>query len=327
MLCLVMNILISNIKLKVIVCLVVFLVDISFLSAQKNDLINVVDSNMLKQGKWIYYYDTLHTLKYSEGMYVDGKKQGIWVEYYRNKNVKSEITYVNNIPSGFACLYYDNGNPSEQGTWNSYGWVGEYKLFYRNGKVARILNYDENTLRTGVQKYYSQSGKLTMSGYWENGRAEGFVREYYDNGTLRSESHWAYGKINGVVKEYYEGGSLKAELVYNNGIYDAVSSRQYPNYSVSENAIVSNNNKQHDKSEFGKKPSKQNDKESPIEAEHFTGTGYRKLYNIDDKRLEREGYFINGVFDSGKRYYYNSKGELIKTAIYEHGKIVKIIDK
>jgi len=300
----------------------IFLI-VNILEAQE-DTFNRVNKDMKKTGLWIYYYDTLHLVKFSEGEYVDGQKQGCWIEYYRNGNKKSEITYLNNVPSGLAKLYYENGNPSEQGTWNSFGWVGEYKMFYRSGRIARELNYDENTLRSGMQKYYSESGHVTMAGYWENGMAKGLVTEYYDSGRLRAESQWMAGRLSGITKEYYETGSLKAEIVYNNGVYDVAASRTFKNRQDGHNIAAVD--KPAEKPSVTKPEQPKEDKESPSYAV-FRGTGYHKMYDPDTKRIEKEGNFIDGVLDEGKRYYYNSKGELIKTAIYEHGKIVKIIDK
>lgn len=309
-----------NTKRIILSCIFILLV-INYLKAQQ-DTLNCVDSLMRKYGRWVYYYDTLHTKKFSEGYYIDGQKQGLWKEYYRNGNLKSEIMYLNNVPSGAARLYYENGNPSEQGTWNSFGWIGEYKMFYRSGRIARELNYDENTLRSGMQKYYSESGHITMSGYWENGMAKGLVTEYYDSGRLRTESQWMAGRMNGLTKEYYESGSLKAEIVYNKGVYDIASVKNYKNrYQENPVTVVKPAEKPEKKTEV-----KEENKESPVYAV-FRGTGYHKIYDPDTKRIEKEGNFINGVLDSGKRYYYNSKGEIIKIAVYEHGKIVEIIDK
>ena len=283
------------------------------------DTCNRVDTAMKKYGWWQYFYDTLRTEKFLEGGYVDGQKQGLWKEFYRNGKIKSEITYLNNVPSGTARLYYENGNPSEQGTWNSFGWVGEYKSFYPDGQLARELNYGENTLRSGIQRYYSESGRLMMSGYWENGAAEGLVAEYYDSGKPRRETQWIGGRLHGSGREYYETGSLKAEFVYSNGVYDPSSLRTFRRQE--ERPVVAAIENPVEKTVVKDEP----DKTEQPGYEIFRGTGYHKLY-YENKRIDREGYFIDGHLDSGKRYYYNSKGQLIKTAIYEHGKIVNIID-
>ena len=148
--------------------------------------------------------------------------------------------------------------------------------------------------------------------------AQGLVAEYYDSGNLRCESQFKHGKINGIAKEYYESGSLKAEIVYNNGIYDAVSSKTY--HDKGKEIVVADNNS-------NKKPEKKlEEKSEQTVLATFTGTGYHKIYTLD-KKLEREGDFIRGVLQNGKRYYYNSKGDLIKVAVYENGRIVRIIEK
>ena len=269
---------------RVILINVFILLIVNTLMAQE-DTVNRVDEAMKKTGTWIYYYDTLHSVKFSEGEYVDGQKQGCWTEYYRNGNKKSEITYLNNVPSGLAKLYYENGNLSEQGVWNSFGWVGEYKMFYRSGKIARELNYDDNTLRSGIQKYYSETGHLTMSGYWENGMAKGLVAEYYDSGRLRAESQWMSGRLSGTTKEYYESGSLKAEIVYNNGVYDVASSRTFRNRQ-DEHSIAAVDKPVEKPPVVKPKPPKANEEAPSFEM--FRGTGFRKLYDPETKRIEMD---------------------------------------
>src|SRR5471030_3065272 len=126
---------------------------------QKNDSVNVTDANGKKQGKWIIYNKTVHKPNYTddqkveEGFYTDGKKTGIWKEYYPNNALKSKITYDNGHPNGYAIMYHDNGKIKEEGLWQNNRWIGEYKLYYENGQVQQEFNFAKNGKREGEQKY------------------------------------------------------------------------------------------------------------------------------------------------------------------------------
>ncbi len=158
-------------------------------------------------------------------------------------------------------------------------------------------------------------------GTWVDGYADGLVAEYYDSGNLRSESQWKMGRVDGVMKEYYISGSLMANRVFKDGVYDEGASRVYrdrveqPTDVGKDSSIVTPVNP-----------------ETPIVLEQegnpelFTGTGYYKLLT-PDRKVDREGNFVNGTLMSGKRYYYNSSGKVTRIAEYEGGRVVNVIDK
>jgi len=50
------------------------------------------------------------------GEYEDGFKTGLWVEYYGNGNIKSQIEYKNGIPVGKCQWFWGNGIIKEEFT-------------------------------------------------------------------------------------------------------------------------------------------------------------------------------------------------------------------
>lgn len=287
------------------------------------EMVNVTDENQQRQGLWVYFYDNQHTQVSMKGEYINNIKQGVWTEYYQNGNTKSTITYKDNLQDGLVKIYYEDGKISEEGYWKINHWVGAYKYYHHStGKLAYDWQFDEDGKRTGEQKYFYENGNIRIAGSWQSGLQNGQYHEYYDSGKLRAESQWKFGRTDGVVKEYYENGSLKAERVFNNGIYDPDASKIYDNQIAKEPKPQENNN-QVAQQQTSNQEEEKNTTTQIIGT--FTGTGFHKLYN--NKKLEREGDFINGVFISGKRYYYNMQGELIKTAIYKNGRIVEVIEK
>lgn len=284
----------------------------------KGEVINFTDKNNLKQGLWVYFYDTLHTMVSCKGHFVDDKREGIWENIGRNGKLKSSYTYKHGQVLGQIKEYYDNGNIQEEGYWTGTFWVGEYRTYYENGKLFVNWFYDEKGNRTGTQEYYHDNGKLMARGSWDNGYQDGLVVQYYDSGKLRSESQWKGGNVHGVIKEYYESGSLKSESAYNNGKYDPAASRTYRDrvkVPVPQDTIKLI-------------PPEVTDPVTVISQDittTFAGTGYYKLNNSDGQ-VDREGDFVNGQLITGKRYYYNQAGKLIRVAVYERGRIVKTED-
>lgn len=277
---------------------------------------NRLDENNLKQGLWIYFYDSVRTQISCKGNYLDNKKEGVWTEYYRNGKTKSMITYKNNVMDGNVKFFYETGTIAEEGLWRINRWIGEYKYYYPSGKMAYQWTFDENGRRSGLQQYFWENGNLRTSGFWDNGKESGVISEYYSNGKLHQECLWIDGKTDGVMREYYENGALKAEWVFHDGIYDPKESRLFYQKEKQNNNNVVND----------KVTVKVEEPQDDPAIDRFTGSGFHKLYD-KERRLVREGTFVNGILVNGKRYYYNSRNEVVKTAIYENGRIVKVIEK
>ncbi len=266
----------------------------SFVSP-KNDSINFTDANDKKQGKWIITGKMAHKPAYTddqkveEGMYIGGKKTGIWKEYYPNNGLKSKITFDNGRPNGYAIMYHDNGKIKEEGLWQMSRWVGDYKLYYENGQVQQEFKFTQGGKREGVQKYYYESGQLMIEGNWQGGKESGIIKEYYENGDIREEKMFNDGNFDPAVSKSYEP---KKPVVVKTPEEKEVSPPVVPQKTEKDN--------------LGKQ---------------FTGEGYWKLYN-QNRQVSKDGTFHDYRLVDGKNYFYNQDGLLTRIAIYKSGKYI-----
>ncbi len=280
---------------KILFISLLFLFKVSVFHAQQKDSLNFTDANDKKQGKWIIYGKTNHKpgftddQKEEEGIYVDGKKTGIWKEYYPNNALKSKITYENGRPNGYAIMYHDNGKIKEEGLWQMARWVGDYKLYYDNGQVQQEFKFTAGGKREGEQKYY------------------------YENGQVMIEGNWAGGKESGIIKEYYENGDIREEKNFNDGNFDAATSKSYePKKPV---VVKTPEEKEVSPPVIPKKTEKDN------MGKMFNGEGVWKLYN-SDRQVSKDGTFHDYKLVDGKVYFYNSDGLLTRIAIYKGSRYV-----
>ncbi len=259
--------------------------------------INYTDENGKRQGYWVFTNEMVNgeceddEQKIKEGKYTNSRKNGIWKEYFCNENFKSKINYVNNRPNGYAIVFHENGNIKEEGEWKNNRWVGAYKLYYSNGNVQQEFNFNATGKRTGNQKYYYENGALMIEGTWSAGKESGIVTEYYENGDVRAIKDFAGGVLDSSKTQVFapklpiEPHAIKLEDV-----------------APPPPVIVEKN----EKDNLGKK---------------FNGEGYWQLYN-SDKQITKDGTFKRNRFISGKAYYYDEQGLLIRIAIYRNGKYV-----
>ncbi len=233
-------------------------------------------------------------------------KQGLWISFNEDTGKKiDEGIYKNGKKSGIWKKYYKSGTIKSEITYLNNIPTGYAKFYYANGNVSEEGIWKINKW-TGNYKYYFENGKLSYDwNYNSSGKRTGDQKYYHENGNLMIEGDWANGKEAGALKEYYVDGSLKSEKSFADGKLDETSVKHYKKQETK--AIVTK-------------------KEKSIESvKLFTGNGYYKLNN-KNKKVDREGEFLNGRLVDGKRYFYNSNGELIKTSIYKNGKLIRNID-
>jgi antitoxin component YwqK of YwqJK toxin-antitoxin module len=257
------------------------------------DTINRQDALNRKQGKWIIFGskrpNSCYTVsqKVEEGKYGDNKKTGQWREYYCNSNPKSILTFNNGRPDGSAVMYHENGKVSEEGVWKNQRWTGAYKLYYPNGQVQHEFNYNTSGKREGKSVYY------------------------YENGEVAIEGSFADGKETGVFKEFYENGETKAVKEYNGGLVNTATLKEFELKNPVETvvkkvkpaaaAVV-----KVDETTVDNKKSK-----GPLNGHHV-------LYD-KQRRVSKDGEFVNNVLVEGKSFVYDDNGILIRIAYFKEG--------
>jgi antitoxin component YwqK of YwqJK toxin-antitoxin module len=257
------------------------------------DTINKIDIANKKQGKWIIFgskrpnscYQA--SQKVEEGKFTDNKKIGQWREYYCNTNPKSVLTFNNGRPDGPAVMYHDNGKVSEEGIWKNQRWTGIYKLYYPNGQLQHEFNYNTSGKREGKSTYYYENGEVAIEGNFSDGKETGVFKEYYENGETKAVKEYNGGQINlGSLKEFELKNPVEASVKKTKPVAAAVVK--------TEETTVDN------------KKSK-----GPLNGHHV-------LYD-KQRRVSKDGEFINNVLVEGKSFIYDDNGILIRIAYFKEG--------
>lgn len=247
----------------------------------QNDSINITDQNQQKQGFWIQYFESSNQV-FEEGTYLNNLKSGLWKQFTVDGIPISEITYSHNKPNGYAKLYHSNGQLAEEGLWKEEVWVGNYISYYESGTIKYAWNFSEEGYRNGKQDYFHENGKQMISGDWKKGKESGVIKRFNENGALIEEQTFDNGKINPELTVQY---SPELNVVKKEKTIELLS-----------------------------------DTTQAAALKLFNATGVRKLFD-KKRRLWQDGYFEEGKLINGKRYFYNSLNEVIKTEIFYKGKL------
>jgi antitoxin component YwqK of YwqJK toxin-antitoxin module len=146
----------------------------------------------------------------------NGKRNGLYQEYYKNGNVKSEINYKNGIQEGETFSYREDGSLFRNSNFVNGEYSGDGFEYYDNGNTRMIYNgeryifFSEDGIkrcevficieavngRIFANRRPDFTGKWTNTGIWKN---------YMEDGSIDFElSDWNY-KTNRVMKKTYTG--------------------------------------------------------------------------------------------------------------------------
>ncbi len=99
----------------------------------QNGTLNQTDDFNCKTGYWRNYKTSENDKTLiDEGIFVNGRKTGLWNEYYQNGSIKNHLQFIDGRPNGFQILYYQNGDTLEYGNFINGKWLGKYVSFYPN---------------------------------------------------------------------------------------------------------------------------------------------------------------------------------------------------
>ena len=103
---------------------------------------NLKDKQGKRTGKWIIYKSkSSKDLKIEEGVFVNGRKEGQWINYFEDgKATKLKGSYSNNRPDGEFIRYYKNGKIKEKGSYLK-GQSPDVRRFVRKRKEQTISKY------------------------------------------------------------------------------------------------------------------------------------------------------------------------------------------
>lgn len=142
-----------------------------------------------------HYYEN-GNLKSTEIYISDYDRDGKWIQYYPNGQMKSETEFIDKAFFVQNCWKEDGTQIMEDGTGL---YIHEYSIF--EGVIERNEQEHKNYKRHGKQYTY-RNDKLTLYQEMSEGKEHGITKTYDDKGALKEEI-------------MYENGVEKSRKVYN----------------------------------------------------------------------------------------------------------------
>jgi antitoxin component YwqK of YwqJK toxin-antitoxin module len=129
------------------------------------DTLNAIDNKGLKQGKWILHVDELRGEPgyEEEGIFVDGKREGLWRKYNLHSDLLSVENYRYGGKDGLSQYYTPLGEMIREENWRAYNPDAPYDTIAVYGTGSNeILSYkivkaEQYSVKDGNWTYYDPS--------------------------------------------------------------------------------------------------------------------------------------------------------------------------
>lgn len=171
-----------------------------------------------------------------------GRRQGKWLEYYENGQVRYCGRFKNDMPSGEFLYYSEDGKLIAKNKFTKDGHESESEMYAADGKIVAKGNYFDKK-KNGKWCYFSDNdGSLILVEHYDNGllvgksvvyapgtsivveeieyvkgRRQGRYNKFYDNGVPMIEAYYQNDCLEGDYVSYYPNGIQKTEGRYHQG--------------------------------------------------------------------------------------------------------------
>jgi len=147
------------------------LILLSFVTSQIGFGQNTINGDSTQNGSFSIYNEK--DFPVIIGQFKDGKRDGRWLMYWENGNLRNVINYNSGIINGFYSSFYESG-------------IIESKGEYLNGK--------EN----GNWSYFHENGAPSQTCVMKSGKKNGEAKYFYNTGELETIINYSNGIENGI---------------------------------------------------------------------------------------------------------------------------------
>ena len=173
----------------------------------------IVDTDGKRRGLYKEFYPD-STLR-AEGVFVEGQRSGEWKFYYHNGQVQEVGRYNEGQPDGIWTWYYENGQKQIEEQFFKGTPNGPYKEYDSRGNTIVTGTYFDG-MKNG--KWTEEIGDMRTQGEYRNDKQVGEWVSYYDNNKLAFKGTFNAGYPDGEHFFYYENGRLREIQKYAAGV-------------------------------------------------------------------------------------------------------------
>jgi hypothetical protein len=193
----------------------------SYALTTDRDTVNAIDKKDLKQGKWIVRVEPLRGEPgyEEEGIFKDGKKEGVWRKYSLTGDLLAMENYRNGGKDGLQQYFTMMGDLVREENWRAYNPNAPYDTIpiYGTGSNEilryKIVKAEQYSVKHGTWKYYEPAtGRLLKSETYNYG----FLPQTEDTGNVVTDDKLKKAKPK-EVQDFEKLNSKKKKVLLRQG--------------------------------------------------------------------------------------------------------------
>jgi len=128
------------------------------MKAAYNQVINPKNMGKIKNKKR-YHYDSEGKYLIQTSQFLDGKRHGLTIFYYKSGNKLGELEFKNGLKHGKSIEWNEDGNKRIEMFFENNQVHGEYKSWWENGKLKEHGFFNRGK-KIGEYRWYKKDGSL-----------------------------------------------------------------------------------------------------------------------------------------------------------------------
>jgi antitoxin component YwqK of YwqJK toxin-antitoxin module len=198
--------------------------------------------NGKKDGEYVEYFGN-EQLKV-KGIYKTGLQEGIWEYFDESGKIIAKGPFISgdgsdvsgigvprNGRDGNWTTYHSNGNIDQVGNWKAGKQNGSFNVKNPNGILTEESFYSSGKLNGHLKKYNDQ-GVLVLDDQYIDDKKNGLCREFYPSGNIKSEGYYKNNVLNGNLKVFHENGKVEVDMMYRDNIANGPAKNYYENGKI-----------------------------------------------------------------------------------------------
>lgn len=136
-----------------------------------------------------------------------GLKQGKWVEFHENGQIRMQGSFENGVPVGEFLYYSEAGLLKAKNIFSENGEKTFCEMYGDKGNVIAKGMYI-NKLKDGEWIYINDNGVTILSETYKDGVLDGLYTLYYEDGVVRFTGSYENGAMVGQWQTFDPEGNL-----------------------------------------------------------------------------------------------------------------------
>ncbi|MBP7409486.1 MAG: hypothetical protein KA941_12075, partial [Flavobacteriales bacterium] len=169
---------------------------------------------------YVDHWDSLKTIKRSEGLYVNGLEWGEWSYWDRSGKLLEISSQAGGMLHGRTRKYYANGQVQHDGWFRKGKQDSIMTSYYASGQVMESGWYKKG-MKDSTWHYFFADGKPLLNEVWNDSLV--IVTDAWDKDGSRTLT-----KGDGLVRAYFPSGAKQEETAYAVGVKSGASTLFYP---------------------------------------------------------------------------------------------------